>query len=66
MLYKVSDISEQYEPGEEVVGIVEADTPRNAILKALKGISPSVNDMFNLDPDGFIRHVLPEYEATIL
>jgi len=67
MLYKVSDIELDYPPGEEVIGTVEAASPEEAIIAALKAISPSMAadmaDMVRNYPDGMAEHVLPAFVA---
>ena len=64
MLYTVSDIALDYEPGEEIVGTVEADSPEEAIVAALKAISPTyLADMIRSDPDGVAKYILPDFVA---
>lgn len=66
MLYNVSDIALDYEPGEEVIATaVEADSPEEAIVAALQAISPTyVADMIRSDPDGVAKYILPDYVAS--
>ena len=65
MKYIVSDIALNYDPGDEVVGTVEADSPEEAIIAALKAISPTyVADMVRLDPHGFEKHIVSDYTAV--
>ena len=67
MLYTVSDVALDYEPGDEIIGTVEAESPEAAILAALKAISPSMAvdmaDMLRSDPDGVAKYVLPAFVA---
>jgi hypothetical protein len=67
MLYTVSDIALDYEPGEEIIGTVEADNPEAAILAALKAISPSMAvdmaDAARNQPDDFAKYVLAAFKA---
>ena len=67
MRYIVKDISMDWEPGDEVIGTVEADSPEEAILAALKAISPSMAvdmaDAARNYPDDFAKYVLPAFVA---
>ena len=67
MRYIVKDISMDWEPGDEVIGTVEADSPEEAILAALKAISPSMAvdmaDAARNYPDDFEKYVLPAFAA---
>ena len=67
MKYNVIDIDPamDYLPGEEVIGTVEAETPEEAILAALKAISPIyLADMIRSDSDGVAKHILSDYVAS--
>ncbi len=70
MKYIVSDTALQYDPGEEVVGTVEADSPEEAIIAALTAISPGMAvdmaDMVRNYPEDFAKYVLPDYTAERL
>ena len=68
MIYKVSDVSIEYEPGDEIIADrIEADTADAAILAALKAISPSmesfVADATINQPDDFAKYVLSAFVA---
>ena len=71
MFFKVSDVSIDYEPGDEIIADrIEADTADAAILAALKAISSST-DLFLVealqnDPEGVAKYILPEYVAEPL
>ena len=70
MLYKVSDIELDYpQPGDEVIGTVEAASPEEAIIAALKAISPSmqtfVSDAVHNYREDFETHVLPAFKVEI-
>ena len=69
MIYKVSDVSIEYEkPGDEIIADrIEADTADAAIIAALKAISPSmevfVAEAIINQPDEFAKHVLSAFVA---
>jgi len=68
MFFKVSDVSVDYEPGEEVVtDRIEADTAEDAIVAALSAISPSmevfVAEGLRNNPHEFTEHVLSAFKA---
>jgi len=67
MRYIVKDIELDYPPGDEVIGTVEATSPEEAIIAALKAISPSmqafVAEAVRNYPDGMAEHVLPAFVA---
>ena len=69
MFYKVSDVSIEYEkPGDEIIADrIEADTAEDAILAALKAISPSMAvdmaDAARNYPQDFAKYVLPAFVA---
>jgi hypothetical protein len=67
MRYIVKDISMDWEPGDEVIGTVEATSPEDAIIAALKAISPSMAvdmaDMVRNHHEGFAKYVLPAFKA---
>jgi hypothetical protein len=67
MLYTVSDVALDYEPGDEIIGTVEAESPEAAILAALKAISPSMAvdmaDAVRNYPQDFAKYVLPAFKA---
>jgi hypothetical protein len=65
MFFKVSDVSVDYEPGEEVVtDRIEADTAEDAIVAALSAISPDyIADLLRSDAEGVSKYILPGYVA---
>tara|TARA_R100000306_G_C4322074_1_gene115657 strand:+ start:291 stop:503 length:213 start_codon:yes stop_codon:yes gene_type:complete len=67
MYYTVSDIGIEYETGEEIIGTVEAENETDAIIKALKNISPSmevfITDAVNQSVDDFNKYILAAYKA---
>ena len=67
MRYIVKDISMDWEPGDDLIGTVEADSPEEAILAALKAISPSMAvdmaDAARNQPDDFAKYVLAAFVA---
>ena len=69
MIYTVTDITPgmDYAPGEDLIGTVEADSPDDAKIKALKaipGMAVPISDMARNDPAGFVEHVLSMLQAT--
>jgi len=66
MKYIVSDIGIDYLPGEEVIGIVEADNKHQAIVTALKGISwlgQDIDHMIRTDEVAFNKYIASDYQA---
>jgi len=68
MFYKVSDVSIEYEPDDEIIADhIEAADPDAAIIAALKAISPSmevfVAEAIINQPDEFAKHVLSAFVA---
>jgi hypothetical protein len=68
MLYIVKDIELDYpQPGDEVIGTVEAASPEEAIIAALSAISPSMAvdmaDAARNQPDDFAKYVLAAFVA---
>ena len=57
MKYKVIDIDPgmSYDPGENVIAVVEAESAAEAIAKAMKIVGVDV--MKNFDPAGYAEHV---------
>jgi len=68
MIYIVSDTSIDYAPGDEIIGTVEADNADDAIIEAIKNISPDmkvfVTEGLSLNPDGFAKYVLADLKAV--
>ena len=66
MLYKVIDIDSgmNYKDGDEVMGIVEADSTYDAIDKVLMSIG--VNVLKPYDPDQYALHILKNVDAVPL
>lgn len=65
-LYSVIDIDPamNYEPGEEVLGTSEAETPEEAINAVLKTCVPGLWNVRALNPKGFDAVVLPYLKAV--
>ena len=68
MFFQVSDVSIDYELGDEIIADrIEADTADAAILAALKAISPSMAvdmaDAARNQPDDFAKYVLAAFVA---
>jgi hypothetical protein len=64
MEYHVIDIDPamHYDPGEEVIGTVEAASPDEAIAKVLHTIGVDVLKAH--DPDGYTKHILDNVKAV--
>ena len=68
MFYKVSDVSIEYAPGDEIsANHLEAADPAAAIIAALNASSPSmevfVAEAIINQPDEFAKHVLSAFVA---
>ena len=63
MKYNVIDIDPAmtYDPGDEVIAVVEADSADKAIAAVMHIVGADV--MKNFDPDGYAEHVLPMVAA---
>jgi len=63
MEYKVIDIDPgmTYEPGEEVLGTVEADSAPQAVAKVMRSIGVDV--LKGSDPAGYEKYILGTVEA---
>ena len=65
MLYNVIDIDPgmDYDPGEEIIAVVEAESAAQALaaVMAQVGFTAAV---IATDPDGYAKHVLPNVEAV--
>ena len=63
MKYKVIDIDPamSYDPGENVIAVVEAESAAEAIAKAMKIVGVDV--MKNFDPAGYAKHITAYVDA---
>ena len=68
MYYTVSDIGVEYETGEEIIGTVEAENETDAIIKALKNISPAmevfITDAINQNVEDFNKYIMADLKAS--
>ena len=64
MKYKVIDIDPgmSYDPGENVIAVVEAESAAEAIAKAMKIVGVDV--MKNFDPAGYAEHITGFVDAV--
>ena len=64
MKYTVIDIDPgmTYDPGENVIAVVEADSAAEAIAKAMKIVGVDV--MKNFDPAGYAEHITGFVDAV--
>ena len=64
MKYKVIDIDPgmTYDPGENVIAVVEADSAAEAIAKAMKIVGVDV--MKNFDPAGYAKYITGFVDAV--
>ena len=53
-----------YDPGEEVIGTTQAESPKQAIDLILGKYQP-VQDLKALDPEGFSKYVLSTISAEV-
>lgn len=65
VLYNVIDIQSgmDYDPGEEVIAVVEAESAAAAIAAVMAQIGFSAA-VIATDPDGYAKHVLAHVEAV--
>ena len=54
-----------YDPGEEVIGTTQAESPKQAIDQVMNQYQP-VQDLKALDPEGFSKYVLSTISAEVL
>ena len=64
MKYKVIDVDPAmtYDPGENVIAVVEAESAAEAIAKAMKIVGVDV--MKNFDPAGYAKHITGFVDAV--
>ena len=64
MKYTVIDIDPgmTYDPGDEVIAVVEAESAAEAIAKAMKIVGVDV--MKNFDPAGYAEHITAYVDAV--
>ncbi len=60
-----NDPDMNYDPGEEVIGTTQAESPKQAIDQVMNQYQP-VQDLKALDPEGFSKHVLSTISAEVL
>ena len=53
-----------YDPGEEVIGTTQAESPKQAIDQVMNKFQP-VQDLKAFDPEGFSKYVLSTISAEV-
>ena len=65
MIYNVIDIGPgmDYDPGEEVIAVIEADSAAAAVAAVMAQVG-FTSAVIATDPDGYAEHVLAHVEAV--